>query len=384
MVGASREGFSLHDLLRELVTRSGSDLHLRVDSKPQVRVHGTLEPLDDYPVLSPEAVEGLAYEALDDSKRETFEQKMELDFSVGFEGLARFRVNLFRSKGTVGGVFRLIPHKILSFKQLGLPDILSDLCARPRGLVLITGPTGSGKSTTLAAMVDLINSTRAEHILTIEDPIEFVHSHKVSVVTQREVGVDTKSFADSLRAALRQDPDIVLVGEMRDTETIEMALRVAETGHLTFGTLHTNTAVSTINRIIDVFPAAQQSQIRTQLAMVLEGIVCQTLLPTTDGTGRVMAMEVVVPNPAIRNLIREDKIHQIYSVMQSGSDSLGTRTLNQSLAELVSTGRVAEEVALKKSQDKAELLDLLGVKSGARGSSEALPRIGGRPTIGRR
>jgi twitching motility protein PilT len=369
--------FNLTGLLNELVSSGGSDLHLRVDSRPQVRVHGHLTPLEGYPVLTPEMTKELMYSALDDFNRNKFEERWELDFSIGVEGLARFRVNLFKQKGTIGGVFRVIPHKILSFDQLSLPQVVSDLCDKPRGLVLVTGPTGSGKSTTLAAMIDKINANRPEHILTIEDPIEFVHNHKKSVVTQREVGSDTRSFADSLKSALRQDPDIVLVGEMRDTETIEMALRVAETGHLTFGTLHTNTAPSTINRIIDVFPSGQQSQIRTQLSMVLEGVLCQTLLPTMDGAGRAMAMEILVPNSAVRNLIREDKIHQIYSMMQTGSEKFGMQTLNKSLADLVLARKVTFEAALGKSQNPEELKELLGranVDAGADGSQRSATR----------
>jgi twitching motility protein PilT len=375
---------SLADLLKELVTSGGSDLHLRVNSKPQIRVHGHLTPIEEYPVLTPQMTKGLMYSALDEANRSKFEEKWELDFSLGIEGLARFRVNLFKQKGTVGGVFRVIPHKILSFDQLGLPQVVSDLCDKPRGLVLVTGPTGSGKSTTLAAMIDKINASRPEHILTIEDPIEFVHNHKRSVVTQREVGSDTHSFADSLKSALRQDPDIVLVGEMRDTETIEMALRVAETGHLTFGTLHTNTAPSTINRIIDVFPSSQQGQIRTQLSMVLEGVLCQTLLPTMEGKGRAMAMEILVPNSAVRNLIREDKIHQIYSMMQTGSEKFGMQTLNKSLSDLVLARKVSFETALGKSQNPEELRDLLGRAGGDADFSDGGQRPGSRgPAIKR-
>ncbi|NNF00456.1 MAG: PilT/PilU family type 4a pilus ATPase, partial [Pyrinomonadaceae bacterium] len=271
---------------------------------------------------------------------------------------SRFRVNIFQQKGTVGAAFRAIPYKIENFEELGLPPVVADLCRKPRGLVLVTGPTGSGKSTTLASMIDKINITRREHILTIEDPIEFLHTHKNCIVTQREVGGDTFSFGDALRAALREDPDIVLVGEMRDVETIEMALRVAETGHLTFATLHTNTAASTINRIIDVFPSNQQSQIRTQLSMVLEGILCQALLPNAAGNGRAMSMEVLVPNSAVRNLIRDDKIHQIYSMMQTGSEKYGMQTLNKSLATLFQQRKITMETALTISPNEEELRDL--------------------------
>ena len=355
--------FSVRDLLARLVELKGSDLHLRVDTYPQIRVHGHMEPLTEFPVLDPSSVKEVIYAILSDKQKKTFEERLELDFSIGIANLARFRVNLFKQKGTVGAVFRVIPHKILSFDDLGLPQVVSDLCKKPRGLVLVTGPTGSGKSTTLAAMIDMINATRSEHILTIEDPIEFVHNHKKCVVSQRELGGDTHSFSDSLRAALRQDPDVVLVGEMRDTETIEMALRVAETGHLTFGTLHTNTAPSTINRIIDVFPAAQQAQVRTQLSLVLEGVMCQSLLPNASGNGRVMALEVLVPNSAVRNLIREDKIHQIYSIMQTGSERFGMQTLNNALTELVIKRKVTLEAALSRSQNPEELKDLIERKN---------------------
>src|SRR5829696_5303234 len=305
---------TLPELLKRMTEARGSDLHLTTNSPPQVRVHGHLSPLPGYRPMTPAETKQLAYSVLTDAQKHRFEENLELDFSFGLKGMSRFRANLFNQKGAVGAVFRAIPYEIRSFEALGLPPVVSDMCKKPRGLVLITGPTGSGKSTTLAAMVDKINIDRHEHILTIEDPIEFLHNHKNCVVNQREVAADTHSFGAALRTALRQDPDIVLVGEMRDLETIEMALRIAETGHLTFATLHTNSAYSTINRIIDVFPSAQQSQVRTQLSLVLEGIMCQALLPKASGDGRVMALEILVPNAAIRNLIREDKIHQIYSI----------------------------------------------------------------------
>ncbi|HEY8558839.1 MAG TPA: type IV pilus twitching motility protein PilT [Pyrinomonadaceae bacterium] len=351
---------TLTELLEKMIGLGASDLHIRVDSPPQIRLHGKMQPLEGYQVLNGAETRRLAYSYLTDAQRKQFEEKLELDFSIGVEGLSRFRVNIFNQKGTVGAVLRAIPHEIRSFEDLGLPPVVSDLCRKPRGLILVTGPTGSGKSTTLAAMIDRINVARHEHILTIEDPIEFVHTHKNCVVTQREVGGDTFSFADSLRSALRQDPDIVLVGEMRDMETIEMALRVAETGHLTLATLHTNTAASTINRIIDVFPGAQQAQIRTQLSLVLEGIMCQALLPKASGNGRCMALEILVPNSAIRNLIREDKIHQIYSIMQTGSDKYGMQTLNQSLAALYQKRAITIETALSISQNQEELKELCG------------------------
>jgi twitching motility protein PilT len=363
---------ALTELLHKMIERGASDLHLRVDTPPQIRVHGHMQPLEGYPSLTPDDTKKLAYTFLNDAQKEQFERRLELDFSIGIEGLSRFRVNIFNQKGTIGGVMRAIPHEIRSFEDLGLPQVVADLCRKPRGLILVTGPTGSGKSTTLASMIDKINITRREHILTIEDPIEFVHNHKNCVVTQRELGGDTISFADSLRSALRQDPDIVLVGEMRDTETIEMALRVAETGHLTLATLHTNTAASTINRIIDVFPAGQQAQIRTQLSLVLEGIMCQALLPNAAGNGRAMALEILVPNSAIRNLIREDKIHQIYSIMQTGSDKYGMQTLNQSLAALHQKRQITLETALTISQNAEELKELC-----ARQNSGAPNRFGG-------
>jgi len=275
------------------------------------------------------------------------------------KGLARFRANVFNQRGATSAVFRVIPFEIKNFNQLGLPAVVAKLCEKPRGLVLVTGPTGSGKSTTLASMIDKINSERHDHILTIEDPIEFVHMNKNCVVNQRELHADTKSFGDALRAALREDPDVVLIGEMRDLETIESALRIAETGHLTFGTLHTNSASSTINRIIDVFPAHQQPQIRAQLSLVLEGIMCQSLLAKPDGKGRAMAMEILIPNAAVRNLIREDKIHQIYSAMQSGQDKYGMQTFNQSLATLYFQKQISMEVAMARSSNQDELQEMI-------------------------
>ena len=289
-------GLSLSDLLKRMLEMNGSDLHITTNSPPQIRVHGHLVPLD-LPQMTPAETKQLAYSVMTDSQKHRFEESLELDFSFGLKGLARFRANVFNQRGATAAVFRLIPFEIKSFNQLGLAPVVSKLCDKPRGLVLVTGPTGSGKSTTLAAMIDKINSERHDHILTIEDPIEFVHMNKNCVVNQRELHADTKSFTDALRAALREDPDVVLIGEMRDLETIESALRIAETGHLTFGTLHTNSATSTINRIIDVFPAHQQPQIRAQLSLVLEGIMCQSLVPKIDGKGRAMIMEILVPNP---------------------------------------------------------------------------------------
>src|SRR2546421_1951109 len=349
---------TLSDLLKKMLEMSGSDLHISTNSPPQVRVHGHLQPLD-MPMLTPSETKQLAYSVLTDAQKHRFEEHLELDFSFGLKGLARFRGNLFNQRGATGAVFRVIPFEIKSFQQLNLPAIIAKLCEKPRGLILVTGPTGSGKSTTLAAMLDKINSERHDHIITIEDPIEFVHQNKNCLVNQREVHSDTKSFSMALRAALREDPDVVLIGEMRDLETIESALRIAETGHLTFGTLHTNSAASTINRIIDVFPSHQQSQIRAQLSLVLEGILCQSLLPKVGGSGRCMAMEILVPNAAVRNLVREDKIHQVYSAMQSGQDRFGMQTFNQSLATLYYQRLITLDVALARSSFPDELQDII-------------------------
>jgi twitching motility protein PilT len=349
---------TLSDLLKRLLELSGSDLHITTNSPPQVRVHGHLQPLD-MPPLGAADTKQLAYSVMTDAQKHRFEEDFELDFSFGLKGLARFRANIFNQRGAVAAVFRVIPFEIKSFSQLNLLPVVAKLCDRPRGLILVTGPTGSGKSTTLAAMLDKINSERHEHIITIEDPIEFVHPHKNCLVNQRELHQDTKSFTAALRAALREDPDVVLIGEMRDLETIESALRIAETGHLTFGTLHTNSAASTINRVIDVFPAHQQPQIRAQLSLVLEGILCQALMPKAGGQGRAMAMEVLVPNPAIRNLIREDKIHQIYSSMQSGQDKYGMQTFNQSLMALYLQKAITIETALLRSSNPDELQEMI-------------------------
>ncbi len=364
---------TLSELLKRMVDSGGSDLHLTTNSPPRIRVHGELKALEDVPSLGPAETKQLAYSILTDSQKHRFEEGLELDFSFGIKNIARFRGNLFNQRGAVAGVFRVIPFEIKSFDQLKLPAILRKLCEKPRGLILVTGPTGSGKSTTLATMLDLINETRFEHMLTIEDPIEFIHPHKKCLVNQREVHADTHSFGNALRAALREDPDVVLIGEMRDLETIESALRIAETGHLTFGTLHTNSASSTINRIIDVFPSHQQSQIRAQLSLVLEGILCQALLPKADGRGRVMAMEILIPNPAIRNLIREDKIHQIYSSMQSGQDKFGMQTFNQSLYQAYMQKLITLETALARSSNQDELQDMIN-RGGAAGGGGAAQR----------
>jgi twitching motility protein PilT len=354
---------SLSELLKRMVDSGGSDLHITTNSPPRIRVHGELKPCEDLPALGPADTKQLAYSILTDAQKHRFEENLELDFSFGIKNIARFRGNLFNQRGAVAGVFRVIPFEIKTFEQLGLPAVLRKLCEKPRGLILVTGPTGSGKSTTLATMLDLINQTRYEHMITIEDPIEFIHPHKKCLVNQREIHADTHSFANALRAALREDPDVVLIGEMRDLETIESALRIAETGHLTFGTLHTNSASSTINRVIDVFPAHQQSQIRAQLSLVLEGILCQALLPKPEGKGRAMAMEILIPNPAIRNLVREDKIHQIYSAMQSGQDKFGMQTFNQALYTLYQQKQITLETALLRSSNSDELQDM--IKRGA-------------------
>jgi twitching motility protein PilT len=358
---------TLPELLQILVESDGSDLHITTDTPPQIRVHGHLQRLD-LPEMTPAATKQLTYSVLTDAQKKRFEETLELDFSFGLKGLARFRCNMFNQRGAVGAVYRLIPEKIRSFQELGLPAVLATLSERPRGLVLVTGPTGSGKSTTLAAMLDKINKERKDHILTIEDPIEFVHQHQSCLVNQREVHSDTHSFSMALRAALREDPDIVLIGEMRDLETVEAALKIAETGHLTFGTLHTNSAAQTINRIIDIFPSSQQSQIRTQLSLVLEGVVCQALLPKLSG-GRVAALEILVPTPAIRNLIREDKVHQIYSSMQTGQEKYGMQTMNQALATLYMKRLVSLEIAMNSSSNRDELQEMInrgvGVVAGA-------------------
>ncbi|MGH9777108.1 MAG: type IV pilus twitching motility protein PilT [Candidatus Acidiferrales bacterium] len=346
-------------MLKKMLEINGSDLHITTNSPPRIRVDGKLKPIDGLePMTAPETKQ-LAYSVLTDAQKHRFEENWELDFSFGIRGLARFRANVFMQRGAVGAVYRTIPWQIKGFDELGLPPVVKTLCEKPRGLVLVTGPTGSGKSTTLAAMLDKINSERPEHMITVEDPIEFIHSHKKCLVNQREVHTDTKSFTNALRAALREDPDIVLIGEMRDLETIESALRIAETGHLTFATLHTNSAVSTINRIVDVFPSHQQAQVRAQLSLVLEGIMCQSLLPHQSGKGRVLAMEILVPNAAVRNLIREDKIHQIYSAMQTGQDKFGMQTFNQSLAALYFQKKITLEVAMSRSSIPDELQDMI-------------------------
>jgi len=349
---------SIYDLLKTMIEKGASDLHITTGSPPRLRVDGKLIPLD-YPNLTPADTKSLCYSILTDNQKHRFEENNELDLSFGVKGLSRFRGNVFMQRGAVAGAFRTIPFEIRTFTELGLPEIVNELVKKPRGLILVTGATGSGKSTTLATMVDRINSERYDHIITIEDPIEYLHGHKKCLINQREVNADTVSFKNALRYVLRQDPDVVLIGEMRDLETIEAALTVAETGHLTLATLHTNSAVQTINRIIDVFPPHQQEQIRVQLSFVLEGIVAQQLIPKKTGKGRVLAVELLVPNPAIRNLIREDKIHQVYSMMQTGQAKFGMQTMNQSLIELYSKGFLSYEDAVARSPVPEELITML-------------------------
>jgi twitching motility protein PilT len=341
---------TMHDLLSMMVERGASDLHITAGTFPQLRVYGKLAPLTQFEQLGPQDTQRLAYSVLNESQKQKFEEESELDLSFGIQGLARFRCNVYRQRGAVGCAIRVIPVKVRGFSELGLPPIVEQMAERPKGLILVTGPTGSGKSTTLAAMVDKINSERSDHIMTIEDPIEFVHHHKKCLVNQREVFSDTQSFKNALKHILRQDPDVVLVGEMRDLETVSAALTIAETGHLTLATLHTNSCAQTMNRIIDVFPTSQQDQVRAQLSLVLEGVLCQQLIPTVDGQAREMALEIMVATPAIRNLIREEKIHQIYSSMQAGQ-KFGMQTMNQSLVNLVQRGRIARDEAVNRTMD---------------------------------
>jgi twitching motility protein PilT len=349
---------NLHQLLRAMIEKGASDMHITTGSPPLLRIDGQIVPLK-LPPLSPVETKQLCYSVLTEDQKIQFEKNKELDLSFGVKSLSRFRANIFLQRGAVSGAFRSIPFKILSFEELGLPQIVIDLACKPRGLVLVTGPTGSGKSTTLASIIDKINSETRQHILTIEDPIEYLHPHKRCIVNQREVGTDTMRFRDALKYVLRQDPDVVLVGEMRDLETIEAALTIAETGHLVFATLHTNSAVQSINRIIDVFPPHQQSQVRAQLSFVLEGVLSQLLLPRAGTPGRVLALEVMVPNAAIRNLIREDKVHQIYSQMQVGQAKHGMQTLNQSLYSLYLRRLISLEEAMGRSGEPEELRNMI-------------------------
>ena len=357
----------LQQLLKTMVEYGGTDLHITTDTAPQVRIDGRMVPLK-LPPLEAAQTRWLCYGVMTDQQKHRLEEDLEVDFSFGLQGVSRFRANVFNQKGATAGVFRAIPENIRSFEQLGLPPIAQTLCDKPRGLILVTGVTGSGKSTTLAAMIDRVNEVEPLHILTIEDPVEYVHHHKRSLVNQREIHADTHSFKKALRSALRQDPDVVLVGELRDLETIEAALTIAETGHLTFGTLHTNSCVQTINRIIDVFPAYQQPQIRSQLSLVLEGVLCQALIPKASGKGRALALEVMIPNSAIRNLIREDKVHQVYSSMQTGQTRFGMQTFNQSLSDLVMKGDITQDMALGHTSNPDELREMLNRGIGTAGS----------------
>ena len=347
------------DVLMEMIGRRASDLHIAAGARPTVRVRGHLAPLDDFPVLSPEDTREVVYSILSGEQRRRLENDLQIDFAYVIPGHARFRVNAYHQRSALGAAFRLIPTDLSSIDALGLPPVVHELTRKPRGIVLVTGPTGSGKSTSLAAMIDEINGSRDEHIMTIEDPIEFLHAHKRCIVNQRELGTDATSFAAALKSALRQDPDVILVGEMRDLDTISTALTAAETGHLVFATLHTQDAPQTIDRIIDVFPAEQQNQIRVQLSVALQGVITQQLLPTADGVGRIAACEVLVPTPAIRNLIREGKIHQITSFMQTGS-AHGMQTMDAALATLVRSGKITQRLAEGRSSTPEELKRLLG------------------------
>jgi twitching motility protein PilT len=353
--------FTLPQLLKALIDQGGSDLHISTDSPPRLRVDGHLLPLDIPPLTGIETKQ-LCMSVLTEEQKRELENSKELDLAFSVKNLARFRANIYHQKGNISAAFRVIPFKVYGLDELGLPGVLKTLCSLPRGLILVTGPTGSGKSTTLAAMINHINEARRDHIVTIEDPIEFIHTHKNSLVNQREVGQDTNSFARALKSVLREDPDVILVGELRDLETISLALSAAETGHLVFATIHTNSCVSTLHRIIDVFPAHQQFQVRSQLAMSLMGVLSQTLVPALNG-GRVLAIEIMIPNKAIRNLIREDKVHQIYSAMQSGQESSGMQTLNQSLFNLVERRLLSAESAMEKTTEPEELQDMFAKRS---------------------
>jgi twitching motility protein PilT len=349
---------NLHQLLKAMIEKGASDLHITTGTPPQLRIDGDLVPLK-VPPLTPVETKQLCYSILTDAQKHRFEEENELDLSFGVKSLARFRANVFMQRGAVAAAFRTIPFKILTFQELGLPPVVNEIAARPRGLVLCTGPTGSGKSTTLASIIDKVNTERHDHILTIEDPIEYLHPHKGCLVNQREVGADTDNFKKALKYVLRQDPDVVLIGEMRDLETIEAALTISETGHLAFGTLHTNGAVQSINRIIDVFPPYQQPQIRAVLSFVLEGILSQQLMPRATGHGRILALEIMIPNAAIRNLIREDKTHQIYSQMQVGQSRHGMQTLNQHLIALIQRRLISVDEAVGRCSDMDEFRNML-------------------------
>ncbi len=348
----------LPQLLKLMVDEGGTDLHITTNAPPTIRVHGMIRRIE-HPPLTPGETKQIIYSILNDNQKHKFEENWELDFSFGIKGIARFRANIFMQRGAVAGAFRRIPYEIWGFERLGVAPVVATMADKPRGLVLVTGPTGSGKTTTLAALIDKVNQERMVHIITIEDPIEYLHSHRKALVNQRELHADTKSFPMALKSVLREDPDVVLIGEMRDLETIQAAMTIAETGHLTFATLHTNSAAQTINRIIDVFPPHQQDQVRTQLSMNLEGIITQSLLPRPDGRGRVLANEVLIPNPAIRHLIRDNKIHQIYSTMQTGQEKYGMVTFNQSLAHLYFRKDISMDTAMSNSHNPEELSELI-------------------------
>ena len=354
----------LIDVIQRAVQENASDIHITSGARPAIRVDGKIKFLSEFPILTPEATQKLSYSVMSERHRKTLEERGQVDFSFGVKDIGRFRANVFYQRGSVAAAFRRLPYQIRSVTELGLSEKVLELCHRKMGLVLVTGPTGSGKSTTLAAMINYINTNFPYHIITIEDPVEYVFHHKQSIVNQREIDQDVYSFADALRAALREDPDVILVGEMRDKETIETALRAAETGHLVFGTLHTNTAISTITRIVDVFPAEQQEQIRVQLSMTLQGVISQRLLPKVGG-GRVLAYELLIPNSGIRNLIRENKLQQIYSLMQSGQLESGMQTMNQSLYRLYKAGYITVDEALRASPDIKELERMLGLSKRA-------------------
>ena len=359
-----------------MIALGASDLHVTSGARPTVRLDGRLQPLEQFPTLMPDSLQRTLYSVLTQRQREKFEEELELDFAFAVRGVARFRVNLYQQRDSIGAAFRVIPYEIKPLEALGVPPVVANFANLPRGLVLVTGPTGSGKSTTLASIIDLANRTRTDHIMTVEDPIEFLHRHKKSLINQREVGADTHSFANALKHVLRQDPDIILVGEMRDLETISVALTAAETGHLVFATLHTQDAAQTIDRIIDVFPPGQQAQVRTQLAGGLQAVVCQTLSKRADGPGRIVATEVLIATPAIRNLIREGKTHQMYSAMQAGAQ-MGMHTMDQHLAELVKTGKITYEQGLEKCHHTEDFNRLTGRTSGGTGGGTSFGAMSG-------
>jgi twitching motility protein PilT len=379
--------FNLRALLEEMIQKSASDLHITAAEKPKLRVDGDIVDSSVPEILTPKDTLQLAYAVLSENQKKRFETDDELDFSFGIQNLARFRGNVFKQRGCVAMVIRMIPFNVRTFQDLGLPPVIAKLAERPRGLILVTGPTGSGKSTTLAAIIDKINKERKGHIITVEDPIEFIHKHQSCIVNQREIGTDTKTFASALKYALREDPDVILVGEMRDLETVGAALTIAETGHLVLATLHTNSAAESINRVIDVFPSNQQSQVRTQLAFVLEGVITQTLLPKLKGRGRSMAAEIMVATPAIRALIRDDKVHQIYSAMQSGK-KFGMQTMNDALFQLYTAREVSQEECERVSHDPKEFLRMIGITpmedqemGSADRAQQQQQRAGNRPKV---